>query len=225
MSKHTYTTKNNHPCTHAHAVPIAAQALRPQLSAEQQAQLEECFQLMDADGSGAIDADELDAAFKAGQQRGWWCGLALLSCLLVVVMIFMGYCSVFFYFVRVYEYTHTSAHAHTCMYPTPCMLPERVFPDAPATTTLMGICCVLRPVEQLLGLQASRAEVSRMLDEVDADGSGEVEYPEFVQIMSSSLKRLSERRAEPQGGGISGDGGSGGGGGGGAGGQVCVALD
>jgi hypothetical protein len=64
-----------------------------------------------------------------------------------------------------------------------------------------------------------------MLDEVDADGSGEVEYPEFVQIMSSSLKRLSERRAEPQGGGISGDGGSGGGGGGGAGGQVCVALD
>lgn len=40
------------------------QALRPRLNDEQKAQLEECFELMDADGSGAIDADELGAAFK-----------------------------------------------------------------------------------------------------------------------------------------------------------------
>lgn len=48
----------------AAAAPAAAQALRPKLSEEQQHQLEECFELMDADGSGAIDADELSAAFK-----------------------------------------------------------------------------------------------------------------------------------------------------------------
>lgn len=43
------------------------QSLRPKLSDEQQKQLEECFELMDADGSGAIDADELGAAFKVGE--------------------------------------------------------------------------------------------------------------------------------------------------------------
>jgi hypothetical protein len=42
----------------------AEQSLRPKLSDEQKRQLEECYELMDADGSGAIDADELGAAFK-----------------------------------------------------------------------------------------------------------------------------------------------------------------
>jgi len=44
--------------------PAPAQALRPKLTAEQKDQLMECFELMDADGSGAIDADEMGAAFK-----------------------------------------------------------------------------------------------------------------------------------------------------------------
>lgn len=38
--------------------------MRPKLSEEQKKQLAECFELMDADGSGAIDAQELGAAFK-----------------------------------------------------------------------------------------------------------------------------------------------------------------
>lgn len=42
------------------------QLLPPKLNDEQRQQLEECFGLMDADGSGAIDADELGAAFKVG---------------------------------------------------------------------------------------------------------------------------------------------------------------
>lgn len=45
---------------------VVLQSLRPKLSDEQRKQLEECFELMDADGSGAIDADELGAAFKVG---------------------------------------------------------------------------------------------------------------------------------------------------------------
>lgn len=55
------------------------QSLRPKLSEEQHKQLEECFELMDADGSGAIDADELGAAFKVCVRvwlTGWPCGLA-----------------------------------------------------------------------------------------------------------------------------------------------------
>eukprot|EP00199_Chlamydomonas_sp_CCMP681_P005315 CAMPEP_0119111754 /NCGR_PEP_ID=MMETSP1180-20130426/37174_1 /TAXON_ID=3052 ORGANISM="Chlamydomonas cf sp, Strain CCMP681" /NCGR_SAMPLE_ID=MMETSP1180 /ASSEMBLY_ACC=CAM_ASM_000741 /LENGTH=108 /DNA_ID=CAMNT_0007098917 /DNA_START=134 /DNA_END=457 /DNA_ORIENTATION=+ len=38
--------------------------VRPKLSSEQKQQLRECFELMDQDGSGAIDAEELGAAFK-----------------------------------------------------------------------------------------------------------------------------------------------------------------
>jgi hypothetical protein len=37
-----------------------------------------------------------------------------------------------------------------------------------------------------------RAELSALLSEVDHDGSGEVEYPEFLEIMTVTLQRLSE---------------------------------
>lgn len=48
--------KNWH-SSHGHKV-------RPKLTKIQLEQLTECFSLMDADGSGAIDADELGAALK-----------------------------------------------------------------------------------------------------------------------------------------------------------------
>lgn len=85
-------------------------AVRPQLSEEQKAQMVECFHLMDADGSGAIDADELTNAFE------------------------------------------------------------------------------------LLGMHMSKAEVKQVLDEVDRDGSGEVEYPEFLEIMTSTIQKLADRK-------------------------------
>lgn len=43
---------------------VRMQTTRPKLSDEQKAQLKTCFELMDADGSGAIDADELMDAFE-----------------------------------------------------------------------------------------------------------------------------------------------------------------
>lgn len=87
-------------------------SLRPKLSEEQKKQLEECYELMDADGSGAIDADELGAAFK------------------------------------------------------------------------------------LLGLDVTKSEIGAMLDEVDEDGSGEVEYPEFIEIMTHTLSKLAHKKEE-----------------------------
>ena len=39
-------------------------AVRPELSKQERVQLQECFALMDGDGSGAIDVDELYSAFK-----------------------------------------------------------------------------------------------------------------------------------------------------------------
>lgn len=44
---------------------------KPKLSSEMRQQLEECFELMDTDGSGAVDVDELDAAFKVRRQVCW----------------------------------------------------------------------------------------------------------------------------------------------------------
>ncbi|KAJ9530706.1 hypothetical protein QJQ45_014871 [Haematococcus lacustris] len=85
-------------------------AIRPKLSSEQKQQLKECFELMDQDGSGAIDADELGAAFK------------------------------------------------------------------------------------LLGIHMKKAELGELLNEVDHDGSGEVEYLEFLEIMTTTLQRLAEER-------------------------------
>lgn len=62
-----------------------AQSLRPKLSDEQRQQLEQCFELMDADGSGAIDADEMGAAFKVSSelvaQPEWAALAACLPCL------------------------------------------------------------------------------------------------------------------------------------------------
>lgn len=39
-------------------------AVRPALTKQERAQLAECFALMDGDGSGAIDVDELYKAFR-----------------------------------------------------------------------------------------------------------------------------------------------------------------
>lgn len=58
---------------------VFLQSLRPKPSEEQRKQLEECFELMDADGSGAIDADELGAAFKVWQLS--WGGTMLAAVL------------------------------------------------------------------------------------------------------------------------------------------------
>lgn len=43
---------------------VGLQNTRPKLTDEQKAQLKVCFDLMDADGSGSIDADELSDAFE-----------------------------------------------------------------------------------------------------------------------------------------------------------------
>ena len=68
------------------------QPMRPKLSDEQKAQLKTCFELMDADGSGAIDASELQDAFtllslnlsRAEIQVRRACGLALAYCALML---------------------------------------------------------------------------------------------------------------------------------------------
>ncbi len=47
---------------------INSQIPRRKLSDEQKEQLKLCFELMDADGSGAIDDEEMGSAFKASAQ-------------------------------------------------------------------------------------------------------------------------------------------------------------
>ncbi|KAG6541318.1 hypothetical protein Mapa_017260 [Marchantia paleacea] len=49
----------------------------------------------------------------------------------------------------------------------------------------------------VLGLRTKRSEIEEMLAEVDADGSGEVEYAEFVQIMTTKMDSQSQEQ-EPK---------------------------
>jgi Ca2+-binding EF-hand superfamily protein len=55
---------------------------------------------------------------------------------------------------------------------------------------------LLLPLLQLLGLQVKRSEIGELLAEVDSDGSGEVEYPEFIEIMTSTLSKLAEKKEQ-----------------------------
>mmetsp|Transcript_31529 Transcript_31529/g.102733 ORF Transcript_31529/g.102733 Transcript_31529/m.102733 type:complete len:556 (-) Transcript_31529:2236-3903(-) len=82
-------------------------ALRPELSREQRVELRDCFSLIDTDGSGAIDADELQEAFK------------------------------------------------------------------------------------VLGLKFRRADIERILSEI-GDGTGVVEFPEFIEIMTAVDQKKKE---------------------------------
>jgi hypothetical protein len=41
-----------------------------------------------------------------------------------------------------------------------------------------------------------RAEIGELLAEVDSDGSGEVEYPEFIEVMTSTLAKLAEKKEQ-----------------------------
>ncbi len=38
-------------------------------------------------------------------------------------------------------------------------------------------------------MKISRAHVARMVQQADRDGSGEIEFPEFVELMTSKLGR------------------------------------
>ncbi|KAL2634804.1 hypothetical protein R1flu_006283 [Riccia fluitans] len=49
----------------------------------------------------------------------------------------------------------------------------------------------------VLGIRTKRSEMEEMLAEVDADGSGEVEYAEFVQIMTTKMDARSQEQ-EPR---------------------------
>ncbi|KAL6751056.1 hypothetical protein V8C86DRAFT_2789190 [Haematococcus lacustris] len=120
-------------------------AIRPKLSSEQKQQLKECFELMDQDGSGAIDADELGAAFKLLGVRCNRAACCLCCC-----------------------------HAGMSLALTPCQQASRLPCRA--------------------GIHMKKAELGELLNEVDHDGSGEVEYLEFLEIMTTTLQRLAEER-------------------------------
>ena len=52
---------------------------------------------------------------------------------------------------------------------------------------------------KLLGMKVTKKEVAALLEEVDKDGSGEVEYPEFLEIMTCTLTKLAQEKEEGEG--------------------------
>lgn len=49
---------------------------------------------------------------------------------------------------------------------------------------------------QLLGLNVKKSDIEDKLAEVDLDGSGEVEYPEFIEIMTTTLNKIAQKKEE-----------------------------
>eukprot|EP00928_Gymnodinium_smaydae_P090485 TRINITY_DN74279_c0_g1_i1.p1 TRINITY_DN74279_c0_g1~~TRINITY_DN74279_c0_g1_i1.p1 ORF type:complete len:150 (-),score=52.92 TRINITY_DN74279_c0_g1_i1:65-514(-) len=49
----------------------------------------------------------------------------------------------------------------------------------------------LGQVMKQLGQSATQAEVKAMVDEIDADGSGEIDFPEFLSLMARKMKDTS----------------------------------
>ena len=98
---------------------LLAKSVRPELTPEQHEEIKQCFELMDVDGSGTVDVDEVHAAMK------------------------------------------------------------------------------------LLSISARRCDVERMVNEWDADGSGEIELPEFIAMMTSEIQTqiASQEMERDRGGG------------------------
>ncbi|KAG2424198.1 hypothetical protein HXX76_014731 [Chlamydomonas incerta] len=85
-------------------------------------------------------------------------------------------------------YTQPTTHA----IPPLCHIP----PDVPAVAMLdtWRRWRQQQQQQQQPGIRMKRAELSALLAEVDHDGSGKVEYPEFLEIMTVTLQRLSEEK-------------------------------
>ncbi|KAG1654696.1 hypothetical protein FOA52_003921 [Chlamydomonas sp. UWO 241] len=49
---------------------------------------------------------------------------------------------------------------------------------------------------KLLGFKLSRTEIAEIVSEVDHDGSGELEFQEFLEVMTLTLLRISERKEQ-----------------------------
>jgi hypothetical protein len=64
-------------------------------------------------------------------------------------------------------------------------------------TTYVCELCLLLTFVQLLGIRLKPSEIQAMVDEVDDDGSGELEYKEFVQIMTDLLTKTDTTKGQP----------------------------
>ena len=45
----------------------------------------------------------------------------------------------------------------------------------------------LKAAMRALGFETKKEEMKRIIDEIDADGSGEIEFPEFMQMMTGKM--------------------------------------
>ena len=106
--------------SHSKWLKSRGRGIRPHLTNEQKQELETVFHLMDEDGSGSIDTEELGAAFR------------------------------------------------------------------------------------LLGFKMSKSEIQSLVDEVDHDHTGELEWTEFIEIFLETLRRVAEEKRDEEEAGESG---------------------
>merc|ERR1712138_122418 len=62
--------------------------------------------------------------------------------------------------------------------------------DGDGTITTKELGTVMRS----LGQNPTEAELQDMINEVDADGNGTIDFPEFLSLMARKIKTLTQRR-------------------------------
>ena len=123
------------PSAHGHKMPKGKKGL----SAEQQAELKEAFDLFDADKSGQIDV--------RARSRG---PFASIFCARMIV---------------------------------------DMIADVRAACALWQFK-ELKAAFKALGFDTPKEEIRKMLADVDTDGSGTIEFPEFLQMMTGTSTRI-----------------------------------
>lgn len=115
------------------------------LSAEQQAELKEAFDLFDADKSGQIDVRARSRSLRT---------------------------------IYTITFLHFSCRARMM----------GVIADTRATCALWQFK-ELKAAFKALGFDTPKEEIRKMLADVDTDGSGTIEFPEFLQMMTGTSTR------------------------------------
>jgi hypothetical protein len=150
---------------HGKAIP------RARLSEDEERNLLLCFHMMDADGSGAIDAEELWSAFKASRHAA-------------TVILDIPNPNPNTPVIRGRLFRRGGRGGQGCP-------PPRAPPCAAGGVSLRdAMWGTARRLAQLLGYCVTRREVDALVGAVDKDGSGEIDLPEFIHVMTANLDTL-----------------------------------